>query len=149
MLGVLPSVWSALSRAPNPRTPGPRQSGLGAAWAGGSVHPRWDWVSFNVPCHPNHSIPSFPCSSQIWHLLMLDPRLWVTPQAPPASSLLVEFSRHCRQDGELPWEVSLALCKAPACRSIFGKAAGGVFPVQNAAATVSYGSHQTGNCCGH
>lgn len=82
---------------------------------------------------------------------MLDPRLWITPQADPASAFLVKFLKNCRQDGELPLELSLALCKAPArtscggCWSIFGKAAGGVFPVQNAAVTVSHGSGQTGN----
>lgn len=85
------------------------------------------------------------CSFQTCHLLMLDPRLWGNSQGWPI--LLVKFSKNCRQDGELPLEVSLALGKAPACGSIFGKAAGGVLPVQNAAVIVSHGSGQTGNFC--
>lgn len=76
---------------------------------------------------------------------MLDPRLW--GNSPGWPCILVKFSKNCRQDGELPLEVSLALGKAPACGSIFGKAAGGVFPVQNAAVIVSHGSGQTGNFC--
>lgn len=109
---------SALCRAPNPRTPRPRWSGLVEG-----VHPRWDWKNFNISCHPNYSVipwpPSF-LSLLLPNLAFMDAWSKTLDDSPgwPSSSFLLEFSRNCRQDEELPLELSLALCKAPAPRSI-------------------------------
>lgn len=86
MLGVLPSVWSALSQAPNPRTPGPHQSGLGAAWAGGTCPSQMGLgeLLHPLPPRPFHELHPFPAPSKsaIYRCLIQDFEWLPSIQAP-------------------------------------------------------------------
>lgn len=108
MLGVFPSVWSALSQAPNPRTPVSQWltptsvrawSSLG--WWNVSIPDGTGWALTPLATQTIPWAPSFPCSFQIWHLLMLDPRLWITPQHPGS---LLNFPEIAGRMGSCLWK---------------------------------------------
>lgn len=119
---------------------GPSQMGLGEL-----QHP--------LPPKLFHELHSFPAPSKsgiywcsIWDfgwlpMLTLHPPCWILLKLQAGwgaafGIVIGTLQSSCLQDH---------LC----CWSIFGRAAGGVFPVQDAAVIVSHGSYHTGNFCVH